>query len=1125
MREKKWTHHWLEMRRVKKIRHQLNQKDYKTIFKWVMKGGGIVFLLAFFWLFFIFIPSLPDVLNIENLTAAQASEIRDREGNLLYRIHGDENRESVELEDIAPHAVEAVLAIEDDQFYRHMGIDIGGILKAVCAEVGFCPARGGSTITQQFIKNAFLGPERTYSRKLKEIFLALKLERNFTKDEILEMYLNRIPYGSNIYGIERAANVFFGKSAKDLTLEEGAVLAAIPKAPTFYSPYGNNKYASITIDAEKIFEMDLKTEQDLVGADRRFIQKGLLGKTHIFTEGGERVMNEGGEEGASEAEVDEGGSVVSQREIYVKGRVDFVLERMEFLGYITSQQRDAALQQAESLAFSEFREEIKAPHFVMYVRQYLEDKYGKDQVEKGGLNVITTIDPAMQEAAEKAVTAYAEQNLKRYNASNASLVATDPNNGQILAMVGSVDYWNDEIDGKVNVALRPRLPGSSFKPIVYAAAFLQGYAPSTVLYDVKTKFGAWYEPENYDGQYRGPVTLKKALAHSLNVPAVKAAYLAGIPNVIDLARKMGVQLNQPDDWYGLSLALGAGEARLIDMVQAYGIFANGGYAMDPVSILKIEDRNGNILEEYQSPQNKRMILDPQVAYLINYTLSDVDARPEGWWRQQLSIPGQVNGAKTGTSNKKKGEINYPFDTWTLGYTRRLAAGVWAGNNDGQHLGLKASGLDTAGRIWHDFMVAATEGKPSEPFDKPEGIKWVNISQKTGQLPSEHTPPDQIINSPFASFSVPTEYDQSYRLVKIDKVSGKLATEFTPEAAIEERAYFQHHAILPDNVNWEKAVRDWARANHQDETPPTEYDDVHTAETMGGEPSIVIISPQALSEVAPPSLGVWVDIESKSGVSHVEYYWDDELVHIVDQPPYKGVIKVSKRGTKAGEIHELKAVIYDRLLRSNQSSITVKIGEDKTSPVIDFVYPDKSTELPANTSVPVQIIAFDENGDVKEVEFYIEGELMTTLKAPPYVWQWTTPDQPGDYRLKVVAYDHAKNKSEKSLLISTHSTTSPSVSQSQITSPHEDSVHDEGDRLLVKAVLSPDEKVKEVVLQAHQKGQLPLEIAKWLNRGNETVLNHTFVWDPLPAGTYSLSLKIVLSDGRIHFSQRVPIVIR
>ncbi len=1130
MKKKDLVKLWLKVRLEKLAAARHKPKFALRLVKWLFLLGVIFVSLIAGLLVLLVFPKLPNIDNIENLRAAQSSAIYDKEGGLLYTIHGEENRENIALDDVPDYAAQAVMAIEDDQFYNHGGVDYLAILKAVCGELRVCSqARGGSTITQQFIKNAFLSPERTYTRKLKEIILALQLEGRFTKDEILEMYLNRIPYGSSIYGIERASNTFFGKPAAELTLAEGAVLAAIPKAPTFYSPYGNNKYATINLDEEEILKMDIASEQELVAINPEFLSKGLLGKTYLFGVD-EPEEDEAVEEGVDDTEEAEPIELPEgAKQIYVKGRADFVLGRMRDLGYISELEYDAAIKEAEKIEFKPYIEEIKAPHFVMYIRQILEEQYGKEQVEKGGLKVTTTLDPVLQEAAETAVTTYAEANLERYKASNASLVATDPENGQILAMVGSVDYWNDEIDGKVNVSLRPRLPGSSFKPIVYAAAFLQGYAPSTVLYDVKTKFGAWYEPENYDGEFRGPVTMRQSLAHSLNVPAVKSGYLAGIPNVLDLAKKMGIQLNQPDDWYGLSLALGAGEARLMDMVGAFGIFSNGGYKMDPVGILKIEDRNGNILEEYQGPQNRTLILDPQVAYLVNSILTDVDARPEGWWRQTLSIPGQVNGAKTGTSNKEKGEINYPFDTWTIGYTKKIAAGVWAGNNNGDYLGLKASGLDTAGRMWHDFMAEATKDHSRTPFEKPEGIKWVKVSEKTGKLPSEHTPEEVTKTDIFASFSVPREYDTSYQLVEIDKVSGLLATEFTPKAAVEEKAFFEHHAILPDNANWEVAVRKWAKDNDQDEPVPTEYDDVHTAKTMKTKPKILISSPTSLSTVSAPIVGVWPEISSKSGVSHVEYYWDGELKDTATNPPFKGTIQLSKKGNKKGSKHTIKAIVFDDLYRSSQSSVKVKIGEDKTKPVINFTYPGDGVRLSAGSSMSTQVEAYDPNGDIFKVEFYMDGKLKHTVKQPPFVWQFAVPSQLGSHDLEAVAYDYSKNEAKAIIEVNTkESSTNVLSGQSRILEPSKNESFDEGGRIVIEAALNSEaqKNLKELTVLAKQKGKKSIEVAKVKgDEGTGGAYVYKFIWDSVPAGTYEISMKIVLQDGKLRFSGRVPIVVR
>jgi len=1091
-----------------KVHHIKKRLKESSLSKWhnvkyIIMGGVAFFIGVTFFIILLIIATLPNIDNVHSLVAAQSSVITDRNGEVLYAIHGDENRKIVSFDQISSYASLATMAIEDDKFYEHSGVDLAAFLKAVCSEMHLCSqARGGSTITQQFVKNAFLSSERTYTRKAKEIILSLQLEGKYEKDEIMEMYLNRIPYGANIYGVEVASQTFFGKPAVELTIAESAILAAMPKAPTYYSPYGTHIYAQIDIGGEEIIKHNIFSEQDLVNYNPNFITKGLLGKTYTFGEGED------------------------MREIYMKGRVAFVLDRMELLGYISAEENEMARLEADAIEFIPFREDIVAPHFVMYVREQLEAKYGKEQIEKGGLKITTTLDIGMQRAADEAVADRAEANLTNYNASDAALVSIDPNTGEILAMVGSADYWNDDIDGKVNVTLRPRLPGSSFKPIVYAAAFLQGFAPSTVLYDVRTKFGSWYEPENYDGKFRGPVSMRNALGASLNIPAVKAGHLAGIPNVIDLARKMGIDLNQADDWYGLSLALGAGEARPLDMALAYGTFANGGYKINSVAILKVEDRAGNILEEYEAPNKKELILDPQVAYLINNVLSDPKARPDEYWRARLTIPGHVNGAKTGTSNKKKNNINYPFDTWTIGYVRNLSTAVWAGNANGDSLGFRANGLDTAGYIWKNYMVEAVKNVEKASFERPEGIKWVKVSKRSGKLPSKHTPEDEIISGIFANFSTPNQYDTSYQFVEIDKISGLLATEFTPDEAIEEKAFYMHHSILPDNVQWESAVRRWAEANGEDEVPPTEYDDVHTAKTMDIRPQITITSPKSKGTVSPPSLGVWVNIDSMGGVVKVDYFLDGELVSTVKKAPFNGSIPLSSN-LKNKSSHTIKAIVYDELYRSSQSSVTIKIGKDETKPSISFVYPSNNTKLTVGTSIGAQVIAKDPNGDIKKVRFYLDGKLKKEDVTTPYSWQLTVPDKTGKYDLKAVAYDYAGNKDTDTIIIKAIADEGNLSGNSRILLPRDNASFDEGDQILVKGFVSESDRdqLADIVFLSKKSGQLPKEIARVTAKDDTGAKTYSIVWDTPPSGTYELYIKIILKDGKLRFTEKVPIVVR
>jgi len=1066
--------------------------------------GSIAFLAIIgVLMFFIILLTLPNIGNVRNLVAAQSSLILDRNGEILYAIYGDENRKLVNFEDISKYAPLAAMAIEDDAFYDHGGVDFKALALAICGEIKICStSRGGSTITQQFVKNAFLSPERSYTRKAKEIILALQLESKYGKDEIMEMYLNRIPYGANIYGVEVASKTFFGKTAKELSIAESAILAAIPKAPTYYSPYGSQIYAQIDIDEEEILKQDIRSEQDLVDLNRNFITKGLLGKTYSFGEGDDA------------------------RDVYMKGRVAFVLERMELLGYITSEERETAQIEADVMEFQPFREDITAPHFVMYVRQLLEEKYGKEQIEKGGLRVTTTLDIEMQKMAEKSIEDRAEYNETNFLATNASLISVDPNTGEIMAMVGSRDFWNDDIDGKVNITLRSRLPGSSFKPIAYAAAFLQGYAPSTVIYDVKTKFGAWYEPNNFDGKFRGPVSMRSALGGSLNVPAVKTGHLAGIPNVLDLARKMGIGLNQPDDWYGLSLALGAGEARPLDMALAYSVFANGGYKVEPVAILKVEDRTGNILEEYNAPDKKNLVLDPQVAYLINNILSDTSVRPGDYWRNQLTIPGYVNAAKTGTSNKEKNDIIYPFDTWTIGYVRNLVTAVWAGNANGDQLGLKASGLDTASYIWRNYMIEAVKKVEKGSFERPDGIKWIRVSKRSGKLPSNETPEDEIISSMFASFSTPVEYDNSYKFVEIDKISGLLATEFTPDEAREKKGFYVHQSILPENAQWESAVRKWAKDNKQDELPPTEYDNVHTADNINDKPQITIISPASKTTVSPPSLGVLVDISSPGGVEKVDYYLDGDLVYTSVNPPFTGIIPLSS-SMKNKSSHTIKAIVFDELYRSSQASISIKIGSDDTPPKIDFIYPDNKAKLTVGSSISVQLDTYDPNGAVKRVRFYLDGKLKKEDTTAPFSWQFTTPSDTGSYELKAVAYDYADNKSKDSVKITAIKDDGNLNGISRLLVPRKNQSFDEGESLLVKGFVGESDRadLAKIIFLTKKSGQLPYEIAAIEPTENGGAMTYSVIWDSPTAGTYELYIKLVLNDGKLRFSKKIPIVVR
>jgi len=643
--------------------------------KILKKKRGFFFFLKFFFLFFfifffliflvgisLFIYYARDLPRPEKFLEkeiTQSTKIYDRTGQvLLYEIYGEEKREYVSLEKIPLQLREAVIVAEDANFYHHFGIDLRAIGRAILADLKLRkPAQGGSTIPQQLIRSSFLTSEKTLSRKIKEVILTLELDRRYSKDQILEWYLNQVPFGPNIYGVQAASQSYFGKSVSELSLAQSTLLAAAIKAPSHFYPFGEN-------------------------------------------------LNE------------------------LLARKDYILDRMANLGYISEEEKERA--KKEEIKFSQ-PQKILAPHFVIYVKDLLEKEYGEDFLKEKGLKVYTTLDFELQKSAEEIIKKQAKINEK-YRAFNASLVAISPKTGEILAMVGSKDWSsppypegcqpgeNCLFEPYPNVALRGRQPGSAFKPFVYATAFKKGYDDKTQVSDELTNFGIWgnkeYIPQNYDGKFRGMVTLREGLAQSLNIPSIKVLYLIGSDEKIDkleindflgkeevfrqglkesiqTAKNLGITtLTQPISFYGPSIVLGGGEVKLLEMVSAYGVFANEGTKIEPTAILKIEDANGNLV--WENEKNPRRVLEEKVCQLINDILADNEARaPIFGSHSPLYFEGYKVSVKTGTTDNFR-------DGWAIGYTPEIAVGVWVGNNDQTPM-LKEPGVVVAGPIFHQFM--------------------------------------------------------------------------------------------------------------------------------------------------------------------------------------------------------------------------------------------------------------------------------------------------------------------------------------------------------------------------------------------------------------------------------------
>ncbi len=594
---------------------------------------------------------IPALEDISERRIDQSTKIYDRTGEiLLYDMSSDARRALVPFEDISPYAKAAALAIEDKNFYSHNGFQWTSFLRAVLVNVSTLSfSQGGSTITQQVVKNSILTKDKTPTRKLKELILAIKLEKVLTKDEILSLYLNEIPYGGTVYGIGEAAQNFFGKPASLLTLAESAYLASLPKAPTYYSPYGPNL-------------PELETRKNLVLHE-------MLANNFI-------------------SEEEYGNAVKEKVEFKPRGNTG----------------------------------SIKAPHFVFFVVDYLTKKYGEGVLADSSFKVITTLDYPMQLEAEAIARKYGTINKEKFNGENNGMVAIDPKSGDILMMVGSRDYFDKEIDGNFNVTTGFRQPGSTFKPFIYATMFKKGYTDQTILYDTPIQFAAscapdnfitddtCYAPNNYDDRFRGPITIRNALAQSVNIPAVQGLYLAGIGDSIATAKSMGIEtLNDPKR-YGLSLVLGGGEVSLLDMTSAYSVFANDGVRNAYNPVLWVEDSDGNVVDRY-SPAPRR-VLPEKVSRLITSILSDNVARTPGFGANSaLYIPSRPVAVKTGTSNDYR-------DAWIIGYTPNLTVGAWVGNNNNRPMEKKVSGLVVA-PLWREYMEQVLPQFPVETFTPPE----------------------------------------------------------------------------------------------------------------------------------------------------------------------------------------------------------------------------------------------------------------------------------------------------------------------------------------------------------------------------------------------------------------------
>ncbi len=817
-------------------------RHFWKIFGWSILALFIISLLSVGGLFLYVARDLPSPTSVSTRFVAESTKIFDRTGNhVLYEIHGEEKRTIIPYTEMPEAIRAATITLEDQGFYKHYGIDPTSILRAIFKDVQFGGAsQGGSTITQQFIKNSLLTNEKTMTRKVKEVILSLELEQKYSKDEILAMYLNEIPYGSNAYGVQAGAQTFFGKDAKDLTLDESALLASLPNAPSYFSPYGSHTDA-------------------------------------------------------------------------LKARQEKALTQMAGLGYITTDQAEAAKAVDVLAKIVPQRENINAPHFVMYVKEYLENKYGASTLEQGGMKVYTTLDWDKQRAGEEILSQNSAKNLK-YKANNAALVAVDPTTGQILTMVGSKDYFgkatpegcvsgkNCTFEGNFNVTTANRQPGSSFKPYVYLSAFTKGYLPESLLYDVETNFstssGKDYTPQNYSGKFNGPVSMAKALGGSLNVPAVKTLYLTGVPDAITLAKNLGVDSLNPNRDYGLSLVLGGGEVKLLDHVHAYATLATGGvkHAMTP--ILRVEDSKGAVLEQYQPDAGVRVVDEKYVAMLDSIISNNTNRAWIFGENNPLRFDNRPVAAKTGTTNEWR-------DGWTIGYTPSLAVGVWAGNNDNSIMAPGADGAYVAAPLWRAFMDKALSNVAIQDFPK------YNPDDEIGDG-------DGKTNKPMLNGQI--EKEES---IKVCEIPGKdkgycLANKYCPDNLTDKKDFISPHSILyyvdrsdprgpaPDKPQsdsqykeWEKAVNKWYDDNKPKhtvlDTPPT--DECKESDFSSYRPSIRL----NVSDTSSSELSISSDASAPYGVSTISYTVDGKDAGSTTNPSSSVKVSVADKNNASVKV--------------------------------------------------------------------------------------------------------------------------------------------------------------------------------------------------------------------------------
>ncbi|OGM75173.1 hypothetical protein A3H21_02845 [Candidatus Woesebacteria bacterium RIFCSPLOWO2_12_FULL_42_8] len=846
-----------------KYRNKIKSTKLLTVAKLIFIGVvlGVVGFFVIVTVLSFTLPPPDQIIRREGFS----TKILDRNGEVLYDIFTDQKRTKVALENVSDWAKKATISIEDKNFYSHQGFDPTGYVRAVFNIIFRGKLQGGSTLTQQLVKNVLLSPERTVLRKIKEFILTIQVEQRYSKDEILELYLNEMPYGGTAFGIEAAAETYYGNSAKDLSLAQSVILAGLPQRPSYYSPYTGDSSAYI-------------------------------------------------------------------------GRAESVLRRLREDGYITLEQEEEAKSQLGTVEIKSRDALFRAPHFVQYVQREMENRYGESVIESGGLKVTTTLDLDLQEAAQK-IVAEEINKVESLNITNGAAVVTNPQTGEILAMVGSKDFNAKDYDGQVNVAMSLRQPGSAIKPVTYVTALKKGYTASTLIMDVPTTFPGGvgqsdYNPVNYDGKYRGPVQLRYALANSINLPAVKMLALVGIQDVLETAYDLGLSTLEPTNdtlsRVGLSLTLGGGEVRLLELTNAYNAFVNTGRRTDLVAILKVEDITGRVLEKNE-PKAGRQVLTSEEAYIIADILADNEARSAVFGTNSLlNISGKKVAVKTGTTNDKR-------DNWTVGGSPDGMVGVWVGNNDNSAMKQVASGVSGASPIWRRILLEALEKRQSNTLEQPDGLISASVDLVSGYRSHDGYPSRTEI---FIKGTQPGD-DSVHQKLKVCRSYGKLATPSdVAKGDYNEKEYFtfkeEDPTAPPGEPNrWQEGILNWLTTQSDERYhPPSDY--CGTQNPINVE----FVSPRDRDSNLPGTFKMKVTADSSTKITLVEFEVDGIKVRSFDGLPYEHDLTLEKG------VHALAAIAYDEKNNTSNRKIAIGVGV-----AWDFLPSPSPTAPPSSTLSP------------------------------------------------------------------------------------------------------------------------------------------------------------------------------